>query len=96
MSELENESKSVKAGIAVMIAVFGVLVILAVYDYQISSIAEKTETEVFKEDMEGMLEKVQEKCNEFGSPGSFESDEMKLQWNDCMQEANVWLEENFP
>ena len=52
--------------------------------------------EVFKGDMEGMLEKMQDKCNEFGSPGNFESDEMKLGWNDCMQEANEWLENNFP
>ncbi len=52
--------------------------------------------EVFKDDMEGMLEKMQDKCNEFGSPGNFESDEMKLGWNDCMQEANEWLENNFP
>ena len=52
--------------------------------------------EVFKDDMEGMLEKMQDKCNEFGSPGNFESDEMKLRWNDCMQEANKWLENNFP
>ena len=27
---------------------------------------------------------------------NFESDEMKLGWNDCMQEANEWLETNFP
>jgi len=59
-------------------------------------VEEKTETEIFKEDMEGMLEKMQNKCNEFGSPGNFESDEMKSGWNDCMQEANEWLETNFP
>ena len=68
------------------------------YDFQVSNIEEKTRNfRIFKEDMEGMLEKMQEKCNEFGSPGNYESDEMKLaRTADCMQEANEWLENNFP
>ena len=96
MSEAEYQAIGYKTGIISVIAIFAILSILAVYDYQTSSVEEKTETEIFKEDMEGMLEKMQNKCNEFGSPGSFESDEMKLGWNDCMQEANEWLETNFP
>lgn len=96
MSEAEYQAIGYKTGIISIIAIFAILSILAVYDYQTSSVEEKTETEIFKEDMEGMLEKMQNKCNEFGSPGSFESDEMKLGWNDCMQEANEWLETNFP
>ena len=96
MSEAEYQAIGYKTGIISVIAIFAILSILAVYDYQTSSVEEKTETEIFKEDMEGMLEKMQNKCNEFGSPGSFESDKMKLGWNDCMQEANEWLETNFP
>jgi len=96
LSEAEYQAIGYKTGIISVIAIFAILSILAVYDYQTSSVEEKTETEIFKEDMEGMLEKMQNKCNEFGSPGSFESDEMKLGWNDCMQEANEWLETNFP
>lgn len=96
MSKVEYQTIGYKTGVVGVIAIFTILAILAVYDYQISNIVEKTEMEVFKDDMEGMLEKMQDKCNEFGSPGNFESDEMKLGWNDCMQEANEWLQNNFP
>jgi len=96
LSQAEYQIMSTRTGIIGIIVVFAILSILALYDYQISNVEEKTETEIFKEDMEGMLEKMQNKCNEFGSPGNFESDEMKLKWTDCMQEANQWLEENFP
>lgn len=96
MSKVEYQTISERAGIIGIIVVFAALSILAVYDYQTSSIVEKTEMEVFTDDMEGMLEKMQNKCDEFGSPGKFESDEMKLGWTDCMQEANEWLENNFP
>ena len=96
MSKVEYQTMSYRTGVIGVIAIFAILSILAVYDYQISNEVEKTETEIFKEDMEGMLEKMQNKCNEFGSPGNFESDEMKSGWNDCMQEANEWLETNFP
>ena len=96
MSEVEYQTIGYRTGVIGVIAIFAILSILAVYDYQISNEIEKTETEIFKEDMEGMLEKMQSKCNEFGSPGNFESDEMKIGWNDCMQEANEWLETNFP
>jgi len=96
LSKVEYQSISTRTGVIGIIVVFSILSILAVYDYQISNIEEKTETEIFKEDMEGMLENMQNKCNEFGSPGNFESDEMKTGWTDCMQEANEWLENNFP
>ena len=96
MSKEEFQSMSYRTGIIAIIIVFSVLSILAVYDFQMSNIVEKTEMEIFTDDMEGMLEKMQNKCNEFGSPGNFESNEMKIGWTNCMQEANQWLENNFP
>ena len=96
MSKVEYQTIGYRTGVVGVIAIFAILSILAVYDYQISNEVEKTETEILKEDMERMLEKMQNKCNEFGSPGNFESDEMKLGWTDCMQEANEWLENNLP
>ena len=96
MSKEEFQSMSFKTGIIATIIVFSTLSILAVYDFQVSNIVEKTEMEVFTDDMEGMLEEMQNKCNEFGSPGNFESNEMKIGWTNCMQEANQWLENNFP
>ena len=96
MSKEEFQSMSYRTGIIAIIIGFSVSSILAVYDFQMSNIVEKTEMEIFTDDMEGMLEKMQNKCNEFGSPGNFESDEMKNEWTNCMQEANEWLENNFP
>ena len=96
MSKEEYQTIRYRTGIIGVIAIFTILAILAVYDYQTSSIVEKTEMEVFKDDMEGMMDDVQDKCSEFGNMGNFESDEMKLEWTNCMQEANEWLDENFP
>ncbi len=96
MSKEEFQSIGFRTGIITIIIVFSTLSILAIYDFQMSNIVEKTEMEVFEDDMEGMLEKMQKECDEFGSPGDFESKEMQLAWNDCMNEANTWLESNFP
>ena len=96
MSKEEFQSMSFRTGIIATIIVFSTLSILAVYDFQMSNTIEKTEMEIFEDDMEGMLEEMQNKCNEFGSPGNFESNEMKIGWTNCMQEANQWLENNFP
>ena len=96
MSKEEFQSMSFRTGIIATIIVFSTLSILAVYDFQMSNTIEKTEMEVFEDDMEGMLEKMQKKCDEFGSSGNFESKEMQLAWNGCMNEANTWLENNFP
>jgi len=96
LSKEEFQSMSFRTGIIATIIVFSTLSILAVYDFQMSNTVEKTEMEVFEDDMEGMLEKMQKECDEFGSPGNFESKEMQLAWNGCMSEANTWLENNFP
>ena len=48
-----------RTGIIVIIIVFSTLSILAAYDFQMSNTVEKTEMEVFEDDMEGMLEKMQ-------------------------------------
>jgi len=96
LSKEEFQSTSFKKGIIAIIIIFSTLSILAVYDFQMSNTVEKTEIEVFEEDMEGMLENMQKECDEFGSPSNFESKEMQLAWNDCMSKANTWLENNFP
>jgi len=68
LSKEEFQSMSFRTGIIATIIVFSTLSILAVYDFQMSNTIEKTEMEVFEDDMEGMLEKMQKKCDEFGSP----------------------------
>jgi len=50
---------SFKTGIIATIIVFSTLSILAVYDFQMANTVEKTEMEVFEDNMEGMLEKMQ-------------------------------------
>ena len=66
MSKEEFQSMSFRTGIIAIIIVFSTLSILAVYDFQISNIVEKTEMEVFEDDMEGMLEKMQKIFLTFG------------------------------
>ncbi len=35
-------------------------------------------------------------CNRYGSPGNFPSMENQFAWNDCMNSANSWLNNNLP
>ena len=35
-------------------------------------------------------------CDRFGSPGSFASMDHQFAWNDCINNANSWLNNNLP
>jgi len=35
-------------------------------------------------------------CDRFGSPGNFASMDHQFAWNDCMNSANSWLNNNLP
>ena len=35
-------------------------------------------------------------CARFGSPGNFASMDSQFAWNDCMNNANSWLNNNLP
>jgi len=35
-------------------------------------------------------------CDRFGSPGNFASMDSQFAWNDCMNKANSWLNNNLP
>ncbi len=35
-------------------------------------------------------------CDRYGSPGNFPSMENQFAWNDCMNSANSWLNNNLP
>jgi len=36
------------------------------------------------------------KCNSYGSPGNFVSTDNQFAWNNCMNNAQTWLNNNLP
>ncbi len=98
MSKTEFQTMGVRTGIITIGIVFSVLITLVIYDMPkpTEKMVEEMEMEEFKGDMNSMLEEMQNKCEKHGSPGNFESENMKSAWNECMNEANMRLEENFP
>ena len=52
MSKEEFQSMSFRKGIIAIIIIFSALSILAVYDFQMSNTVEKTEMEVFEDDLQ--------------------------------------------
>ena len=100
MSKEEFEPISMRTGKIALVVVGAILVILV----GIGSISDPTMmpdtlslSDAIQKDMVYTeWEDMQSSCSSYGSPGNFGSTDMQFAWDDCMNKADSWLNNNLP
>jgi len=98
MSKEEFEAISMRTGGIALVIVYAILLILVGIDFASDpTVMSDTISKNYSEDdVYTQWEDMQSACSRYGSPNNFASMDMQFAWNDCMNSANSWLNNNLP